>query len=71
VSFAILAVAGWIGLAWRVIDLALTANGPPGAFKFDEPIQVLTNGPGLWIAGLGLAILSRSVYLMTREPAYR
>jgi hypothetical protein len=71
VSFAILAIAGWIGLAWRVVDLLLTADGPPGAFHFTEPVQVFTNGPGLWIAGLGLAVVSRAVYLMTREPAYR
>jgi hypothetical protein len=66
VSFALLAVVGWLGLAWRVIDLLLSE-----AFQFSEPIQVFTNGPGLWIAGLGLAVLSRAVYRMTREPAYR
>ncbi len=65
-SFALLAVVGWLGLAWRVIDLLLSE-----AFQFTEPIQVFTNGPGLWIAGLGLAVLSRAVYRMTREPAYR
>ena len=65
-SFAILAVAGWIGLAWRVIDLALI-----GAFQFQEPTQVLTNGPGIWLAGIGLAVLSRAVYEMAQEPARR
>ena len=65
-SYAILAVVGWLGLAWRVIDLLMR-----GAFAFDEPVQVFTNGPGLWVAGLGLAIRSRAVYRMTREPAYR
>jgi hypothetical protein len=64
--FGILAVIGWIGLAWRVIDLFMR-----GAFDFEEPVQVFTNGPGLWLAGLGLTILSRAVYRMTREPAYR
>ena len=65
-SYALLAVVGWLGLGWRVIDLLLS-----GAFTFSEPVQVFTNGPGLWIAGLGLAILSRAVYRMTREPVYR
>jgi hypothetical protein len=65
-SFALLAVIGWIGLAWRVLDLFLT-----GAFQYDEPIQVFTNSPGLWVAGIGLTILSRATYQMTREPAYR
>lgn len=65
-SYALLAVVGWLGLAWRIIDLLLS-----GAFRFTEPVQVFTNGPGLWIAGLGLAILSRAVYRMTREPVYR
>jgi hypothetical protein len=65
-SFAILAIAGWIGFGWRVLDLLLR-----GAFTFDEPIQVFTHGPGLWIVGIGLAMLSRAVWQMTREPAYR
>jgi hypothetical protein len=69
-TFAILAVVGWIGLGWRVIELALM-GGFPGAFQFSSPAQVVTNGPGLWLAGIGLAILSRATYVMTRESAYR
>ena len=66
ISFGLLAVVGWLGLAWRVVDLFLS-----GAFQFTDPVQVFTNGPGLWIAALGLAVLSRAVYRMTREPVYR
>ena len=66
ISYGLLAIVGWLGFGWRVLDLLLT-----GAFGFTEPTQVFTNGPGLWIAGLGLAILSRAVYRMTREPLYR
>jgi hypothetical protein len=65
-SFAVLAVAGWLGLAWRVVELAVI-----GAFQFHEPSQVLTNGPGLWLAGVGLAVLSRAVYDMAAEPIRR
>ena len=65
-SFAILAVAGWIGFGWRVIELALI-----GAFQFSTPAEVVTNGPGLWIAALGLVVLSRATWTMTREPTYR
>jgi hypothetical protein len=65
-SFALLAVAGWIGLAWRVVDLAQI-----GAFQFRTPDQVVTNGPGLWLAGIGLAMLSRASWTMSREPIYR
>jgi hypothetical protein len=65
-SFAVLAVVGWIGLGWQVVDLVRI-----GAFQFDEPTQVLTNGPGLWLAGVGLAVLSRAVYDMAGEPARR
>jgi len=65
-SFAILAVAGWAALAWRVVDLLMT-----GAFSFDQPTEIFTDLPGLWVAGLGLVILSRAAYQMTREPAYR
>jgi hypothetical protein len=65
-TFAILAASGWIGLAWRVVDLWLA-----GAFQFDTPAEVVTNGPGLWLAAMGLALLSRAAYVMTRESAYR
>lgn len=64
--FALLAVIGWIGLGWRIVDLLGLE-----AFRFAEPIQVFTNGPGLWLTGIGLAILSRAVFVMTREPHYR
>lgn len=65
-SFGLLAIAGWLGLGWRIVDLLLA-----GAFRFDEPAQVFTNGPGIWLAVLGLGIASRAVHRMTREPAYR
>ena len=56
-SFGLLAVVGWLGFGWRVLDLLLS-----GAFTFTRARAGLHNGPGLWIAGLGLAILSRAVY---------
>ena len=65
-TFAILAVAGLIGFAWRVVELLMA-----GAFQFTTPAEVLTNGPGLWLAAIGLALLSRAAYVMTRESAYR
>jgi hypothetical protein len=65
-SFAILAVVGWAALAWRVVDLLMA-----GAFSFDQPTEIFTDLPGLWVTGLGLVILSRAAYQMTREPAYR
>lgn len=65
-SFAVLAVAGWIGFGWRVVELTII-----GAFQFGTPAQVVTNGPGLWLAVVGLGILARAVYVMTRESAYR
>jgi hypothetical protein len=65
-SFAVLAVAGWIGLAWQVLQLTLI-----GAFQFNEPAEVLTNGPGVWLAGVGLVVLSRAVYEMASEPTRR
>ncbi len=56
-SFLILTVIGWIALAIRAIDLALTN------------VEVLfpTRAYGLWLAALGLILLSRAVYDMSRE----
>jgi len=42
-----------------------------GAFQFKSPADVFTNGPGVWIAALGLVVLSRAAYTMTRESVYR
>jgi hypothetical protein len=64
--YALLALIGWIGLGWRIVDLLGL-----GAFRFSDPVQVFTNGPGLWLTAIGLAILSRAVFVMTREPHYR
>ena len=64
--FAALAIIGWIGVGWRVFELVGL-----GAFRFTEPVQVVTNGPGLWITVIGLAVLSRAAFVMTREPHYR
>jgi hypothetical protein len=65
-SYAALAIAGWLGFLLRFVDLLMS-----GALAFREPAQVLTNGPGLWLGAIGLAILSRAAYEVWREPAYR
>lgn len=56
-SFLILTVVGWLALAIRVVDLATTnleAILPQRAY-------------GLWLAAVGLALLSRAVYDISRE----
>jgi hypothetical protein len=65
-SFALLAVAGWLAFVWRLVELAML-----GAFQFTEPIQIFTHSPGVWVTGIGLAILARAAWTMSREPAYR
>lgn len=65
-SYAIIAAVGWLGLAYRVVDLAMLR-----AFSFDEPADVVTHIPGLWLAGIGLAILARATYEMLQEPRLR
>ncbi len=61
VSFVILAVVGWIALTIRLGGLAASN------------LEVLfpTRAYGLWLAVLGLAILSRAVYGISREPRDR
>lgn len=55
-SFVILTIVAWLGLAFRAFDLwSLGAIGLPD------------RSPGLWLAGLGLLILSRAVYDISRE----
>lgn len=65
-TFAILVVAGWIGFAVRIVELAFGSS-----FQFSEAADVLTRGPGIWVAALGLVVLSRAVIEMAAEPARR
>ena len=65
-SFASLAVAGWLAFAIRIV--VLIGNG---AFQYSEPIQVFTSSPGLWLTGIGLVMLARAAYTMSRESFYR
>jgi hypothetical protein len=65
-SYAIIATIGWLGFAYRVVDLATNR-----AFSFDEPADIVTRIPGLWLAGIGLVILARATYEMLQEPRLR
>ena len=65
-SYALIGAAGWLGLALRVVDLDLLR-----AFSFSQPAEAFTRIPGLWIAGIGLAILARATFDMRREPRLR
>ena len=58
-SFVILTIVGWLGLGIRVVDL-----GTAGALGLPD------RAPGLWLAAVGLAILSRAVYDIAREPRF-
>ena len=64
--YAGFAIVGWLALGLRVLDLLGL-----GAFRFDEPAEVFTRGPGLWVSALGLAILSRAAYRMRLGPDRR
>jgi hypothetical protein len=65
-TYAVLAAAGWLAFGYRILEL-----GGVGAFSFAEPADVITNIPGLWLAGIGLAVLARATYEMLAEPRLR
>ncbi len=65
-SFALLAVAGWIGFAWRIVDLALI-----GAFQFSQPAQAVHQRAGAVGHRAGSRGPRRAAYVMTSEPVYR
>jgi len=62
-AYTILAALGWAALAVRIIDLMAIR-----ALVFHEPADVVTHGPGLWVVGIGLAMLARSAFNIWREP---
>ncbi len=61
-AYTILATVGWLAFLVRIIDLASLR-----ALQFAGPVDVFTNGPGLWVTGLGLAMLARAAYDVRRE----
>jgi hypothetical protein len=65
-SYALIGAVGWIGFAYRVIELA-----GERAFSFAEPADIVTRIPGLWLAGIGLLIMARATYEMLQEPRLR
>jgi hypothetical protein len=65
-TYALIAAAGWLAFAYRIIELASL-----GAFSFAEPADIVIRIPGLWLVGIGLAILTRAVYEMIQEPRLR
>jgi hypothetical protein len=56
ISYVAVAIIGWIGLVLRAFDL----------FQIGA-LSLPTTAPGIWIAGIGLAVLSRAAYDITRE----
>ena len=59
-SFMIILAVGWIAFAVRAFDLGMTNLDAVLPFR----------APGLWLAALGLVLLSRAVYDIAREPRF-
>ena len=62
-AYAILAVVGWLAFAIRLVDLIAIR-----AFQLEQPIEVVTRSPGLWVTGIGLAMLARAAFDLYHEP---
>lgn len=65
-AYAILAAIGWLAFVLRIVDLAVI-----GALSIPEPAAIFTNGPGLWVTGVGLAMIGRAAYDINRAPGIR
>jgi hypothetical protein len=65
-SYVAIAVVAWLAFLYRVLDLILQH-----ALAFDEPVDVFTRIPGLWITGIGLVILARAAYDLWQAPSQR
>jgi len=62
-AYAAFAVVGWIGLGLRMIGVVFT----PGGLETITPDRAI----GLWVSIVGLALLTRAAYVISREPDYR
>lgn len=65
-TYALITGISWVAFAYRIVELASQS-----AFSFAEPADIVLRIPGLWLAGIGLAIMSRAVYEMVQEPRLR
>ena len=65
-SYVAIAVIAWLAFLYRLVDLVLQH-----ALAFDQPLDILTRIPGLWITAAGLVILGRSAYDLWQAPADR
>ena len=65
-SYALITGAAWLAFLYRIVELASLP-----AFSFAEPADIVTRIPGLWVSGIGLAILARATYEMLQEPRLR
>jgi hypothetical protein len=62
-AYAAFAIVGWAGLVLRMVPVVIA----PGGFETITPDRA----SGLWISVVGLGVLSRAAYLISREPDYR
>jgi hypothetical protein len=65
-SYVGIAVVAWLAFLYRLVDLFLQH-----ALAFEEPLDVLTRVPGLWVTAIGLVLVSRSAYDLWQAPAER
>ncbi len=66
IAYAFVTALGWLGFVARLLDLAFARF-----FSFAHPSDVVTRGPGLWVVAIGLVILTRAAYDISREPRLR
>jgi len=65
-SYAVIGAAAWLAFLFRVLDLGLSR-----AIAFDQPLDVITRIPGLWLTAIGLILLGRAAYDMWQAPSER
>jgi hypothetical protein len=66
VSYAVIAGIAWLAFLVRLVDLVLSR-----ALQFDEPLDVITRIPGLWLTAIGLILLGRAAFDMWQAPSER
>lgn len=63
-SYTVIAAVAWLAFAYRVLDIAVFSRW----IEINQPLDVVTRIPGLWVTAIGLVMVARAAYDLWQRP---